>query len=66
MNQDQWLIERFDRIDKDNAQCLTKLEHVQATVTKHAAYWEITKWLAVSIAGLCVSLLGFLGFRISR
>ena len=62
-NEYDWIAERFDRVDSDNADIKDKLEVVTATVNRHGVYWDIVKWGAVSGGGLAAAIAGFLGFH---
>lgn len=62
-NEMQFLSQRFDKIDTDNADIKADLKAVHAKVTRHGIYWDIVKWGAISSSGLIASLAGYFGYN---
>lgn len=62
-NEMQFLCQRFDKIDLDNAEIKQDLKIVHTKVTRHGIYWDIVKWGAVSGVGIAASIAGFFGFK---
>lgn len=69
-DEQRWLEERFDRIDKDNTAIIGELadhrkdlSRVETIVTKHGVYWDLVKWGAVSGGTIAASIGAFFGWH---